>query len=254
MPISFLGRATGLLGSSGTSSLTSVRAMLNEPSTPEDRKFLLGVLALIGGTFFANRYLRPRVMRHLTSQGGNQLVSSPTTLKTETLLATYSALSDLGVQTRTEKPIYDYQYAISFWIYIDAFGPAASTQNVQVMGYGNTIFLHYNSFKNTLSFLTRKNSADATPRILYRAEGFPLQKWNHIVLQNHGGTLDIFYNSELVKSSARVVSQIGADALSIGDPKGAGVSGDITNLVYFNRPIDVTTVRRLYMMGTETRE
>lgn len=64
--------------------------------------------------------------------------------------------------------------------------------------------------------------------------------------------MDIFYNSELVKSAARVVSQIGADALSIGDPNGAGVSGDITNVVYFNQPIDIATVRRLYMMGANT--
>lgn len=245
---SSVGRAFGLLGKTNTS-LTSVQSVFSQPSTPQDRAFLLSMLALYGAVFAYHRWLRPTVSKRLTEQGGVLWVGSPTRLTTETLVGTYTALSSEG-QEETSKPIYDYRYAISFWIYIDSFGPAESTRDVQVMGYGNTISMRYQSFVNEFVFQTKQTSADANPRVLFRVPSVKLQKWNHVVLQNHGGTMDIFYNGELAKSAAQVVSQIGADTLSIGDPKGAGVSGDITDLVYFNKPIDITTVRRIYALGT----
>jgi hypothetical protein len=80
--------------------------------------------------------------------------------------------------------------------------------------------------------------------IIYVKEGVLLQKWNNVVLNYNGGTLDVFYNGELVKSAIELVPCITFDTLVVGDQN--GVSGNVANLLYFNETVDYLTVNTLY--------
>jgi hypothetical protein len=50
-------------------------------------------------------------------------------------------------------------------------------------------------------------------RIIYKDSNYLLQKWNNIILNYNGGTLDVFFNGELVKSAIEVVPYIDNDTI-----------------------------------------
>ena len=84
----------------------------------------------------------------------------------------------------------------------------------------------------------------ANVKTIYETNDFKLQKWNNILINYDGGTLDIFINDELISSTPNIVAGVSSGNITIGSPE--GVHGGINNIVYFDRVLDRREISLLY--------
>jgi hypothetical protein len=276
----YLGQVIGVVNGAPGSGSTFT------PPKPFEYKMLILSLVLLGGYFVWIFLGKPFLRKRYLKQGGQQLVNQP--IQTDVLnnIASYQTLSG--------KDSFNYQYAISFWFYLDSFPPSTNSSYLKVvpiLSYGENPSVKYSSADNTLYITVKQtqegdhiidyvqqkekeikpeaveewktiqdninqaiekvkempfgNDIDADGhRIIYKQQDVLLQKWNHIVLNYNGGTLDVFYNGKLVKSAIEVVPYMKFDMLTVGTEN--GISGNVANLLYFKQPLDILTINTLY--------
>jgi len=256
------------------------------PPKPFETKMLALSLFLLGAYFSWVFFLHRIIQTSYLKQGGKQLINQPIPTDILTNVASYQSLSD------SDK--FDYQYAMSFWVYLDSFPPstnASYNKVVPILSYGENPSVKYSSENNTL-YITVKQKTDSNSvvdfvqqtenqlkpetvekwknvqekindaieqvksmpfgneidadghRIIYKHPDVKLQKWNHVLLNYNGGTLDVFYNGKLVKSAIEVVPYMKFDMLTVGTEN--GILGNVANLMYFKTPLDILTINTLY--------
>jgi hypothetical protein len=192
-----------------------------------------------------------KVFNSISTQGGTQLVNKPVYTNTEYNLGNYEELNG--------SDNFDYQYAISCWVFIDAAPPNMNsnyTKYTSLLNFGNKPNILYNGKKNSLMItMQQKDLNNVTEnklidfdeqgnRIIYINDNLLLQKWNNIIINYNGGTLDIFLNGELVKSSIEVVPYYTLDNLTIGEND--GIQGGICNVVYFRKALSSQNIYYIY--------
>ena len=264
----------------------SNKSSIHTPPKPFEYKMLVLSLVLLLCYFTWVFLGKPFIRTKYLKQGGQQLVNQPIQTDVLTNIASFQSLS--GTET------FNYQYAISFWFYLDSFSPSTNSSYLKVvpiLSFGENPSIKYSSVNNTL-YITVKQQSDGTNvidyvhkketeikpdtsekwksvqekiteaiekvkeipfgndidaegnRIIYKHSDVLLQKWNHIVLNYNGGTLDVFYNGKLVKSAIEVVPYMKMDMLTVGTEN--GISGNVANLIYFKNPLDILTINTLY--------
>lgn len=217
-------------------------------------------------------FVYPTITKKVYSEGGNIVVNQPIPLNMEQQIATYQTLNG------TDE--FKYQYGLSFWFYIDSMPPntnANYNKFTNILSYGNNPSISYNANANTLRITVGSNNKssvsvvdiikqnennmeetiykvknvsminefdDNDKRIIYNQKNVLLQKWNNIILNYSGGTLDVFYNGKLMKSAIEVVPYLTYDTLVIGAPH--GISGGIANVTYFTEPLSIFKINNLY--------
>jgi hypothetical protein len=263
------------------------------PAKPYEVKILFVSMLLLGAYFVWVGFLQHYIQAAYLTQGGRQLVNQP--------IPTHQLTNIISYQQLSKSDTFNYQYAMSFWVYIDAF-TSKSTHIAPLLSYGDNPLVKYSSETNTLyitvkqdmgednnnnnnkrntvkdslhTIITREqekinnqwlhdkngirdaieqvkqmpsfgnNDIDADGnRIIYTHSDVQLQKWNHILLNCSGGTLDVFYNGSLVKSAIEVVPYMSLDMLTVGSDN--GIRGHVANVMYFQQPIDYLTVNTMY--------
>ncbi len=193
----------------------------------------------------------PSLLNFVSTQGGNQLVNKPVYTDTLYNLGSYQDLNN--------SDDFDYQYAISCWVFIDSAPPNTNpnyTKFTSLLNFGDKPNILYNPSKNSMMITMQQKDLksrtanklidfdDKGNRIVYTNNNFLLQKWNNIIINYNGGTMDIFLNGELVKSSIEVVPYYTYDNLTIGEND--GIKGGICNVVYFRSALTSTNIYYLY--------
>jgi hypothetical protein len=210
------------------------------------------IMLIVAILLFVIYFKGPSLANSIYVQGGKQLVNQPVYTDTEYNLGNYIKLNN-GSDT------FDYEYAISFWVYLDAVPPNMNenyNKYTSLLNFGNKPNILYNGKENTLMItMQQKDLKDVTKntlidfddegnRIIYTNKNFLLQKWNNIIINYNGGTMDIFLNGELVKSSPGVVPHYTIDNLNIGE--NGGIKGGICNVIYFGKVLNSSNIYTIY--------
>lgn len=217
-------------------------------------------------------YVIPLVGNLFILQGGKQLIDDPINIDVEKTLATYMQLNDIPANKPADEITFNYSYGLSCWIYLDSNTSSHYDKYSSILNYGGKPNIEYKASTNTLkitekmdndndsdndasqeklSKVIQANSLNTGQQldesgnlILYTRENMELQKWNNIILNYSNGTLDIFFNGELVKSVMNVVPYMKLDALTVGTTNGA--HGGICNLIYFKNTLSSNQIYYIY--------
>jgi hypothetical protein len=231
-------------------SMPGISGMPGMPGMPgvtpkEQAGNYLWLLILVLILYFVYYVAYPYFIYQHETQDGLLLVNKPISIRNQTTLASYQTLHE------TEK--FDYQYGLSFWLYLDSENPSinlASNKYTSVIHYGDKFNLVYNVKLNTMRLITKNNGNSKNildedgNTILFEKPNILLQKWNNIIINYNGGTLDIFYNGLLEKSKLQIVPFMEYDSLIVGKDK--GIFGRICNVNYFKQPLMSSQIYNLY--------
>ena len=139
----------------------------------------------------------------------------------------------------------DYNYGLSFWVYLTPMNPSSSpqaTEYTNILTYGDKPHITYNGYLNTMRVEIK--TQDKKKILVDDINPIPLQKWNHILLNYVGGTCDIFVNGELRSSKSDIVPIKNADTIDIGSDN--GIHGQVCNLILFHEQLNANQIKSLY--------
>lgn len=137
------------------------------------------------------------------------------------------------------KPQFQYQYSISTWIWFNS--THSTNHTVPILNYGDCPLIEYNTDTNKMNIIFLNQNNVKTKIVSTKIK---MQKWNHIVINNVGGTVDVFINGTLIKTVDNVVPINSVKNITVGS--NGGISGGISNLMYFSTPLTIHQINEIY--------
>jgi hypothetical protein len=146
-----------------------------------------------------------------------------------------------------------YKHALSFWVFLNS-DQQTIARDVEIFSYGTNPMVTYNPARNSMMFLAQPRRGDSPSQseaqqrmIIGTVENVKLQKWTNVTLNYVNGTMDVFYDGELVASRAAVVPYVPDDVVSIGTE--GVLRGNIANVLYFRHTLDATGVKKISILN-----
>jgi hypothetical protein len=156
---------------------------------------------------------------------------------------------------QSSKPNYNYAYSMKFWI--DALPPNtrdAYTRYATLWNHGNQPVIEYNSQAKKLrvrynlsqpqqTIDNNNNNNTNNEKILLDEDKSIdlLQRWNHLVLNYDHGTMDIFLNGTLIRSTPNISPYYTNQPIIIGEEN--GIEGKCKDVLYFNRILSTREIQ-----------
>jgi hypothetical protein len=188
------------------------------------------------------RFLIPFIYKLFQKQimpQGNILIKNPVSLHNPVNLGIFESLRERKDGDLSEKTFMNYNYALSFWIWIIPQAPSISTaysKATDLVNINDLIKVIFN--KNKIEFwasTTQPNRLNEHMIKLYTLKNFEYQRWNNFIINYYGGTLDIFVNNKLVSSTPNITPLNNIQKAIAGQTD--GVYGGIKNAVYYKKTL-----------------
>ena len=158
-------------------------------------------------------------------------------------------------KSKTSKKFpYNYNYTISSWIWINpqpASTSDAYNRSTTLLNYGDILKINFNKNKiEILAATTENNNKKDKHHInnkiinVCKIKEFAYQKWNNIILNYSGGTLDVFINNKLISSTENISPILSHNKVTCGSSN--GINGGIKNIVYYDYNLSKFKIYAIY--------
>ena len=178
--------------------------------------------------------------KFLTFSKNKKILSElPLYLNKETTIGTFENLYESDDSDK-----WKYNYAINLELYINPQPPNTNynyNKYITIFDYGNKPLIQYKANTNTLKFSVKLN--DTTNKTLLIKHKLLLQKWNNIVINYIGGTMDIFLNKKLIGTYKSIAPYMKYDIVTTGTNN--GISGGIKNVIYYAKSLTLREINNL---------
>lgn len=200
------------------------------------RKEPLVIYILLIELFLVVLYIAfPNILHMYLYTGGELLLTEPKFIDKEMTLGTFETLHNNGQR--------QYHYSVSAWFTINP--QSSKLQKARLLSYGNKPRVEYDIIKNTL-YVTTENHYNRLVNVAVIPE-IKLQRWNHIVVNYDGGTMDVFLNGVIVGSTPGLSPFINFENILIGQKN--GIEGGIKKVVYYKHIRPVRMILNEYNLG-----
>ena len=195
-------------------------------------------------------YGLPKLYQYIADRNSVVLLKKPVYLTKKYSLATFDELNK-----KVNKTMYKdrkYSYSISAWYYINPQPPNTSGAYVTwtpIINYTNKPVLEYYGLENTLRVRTevpsdKDSNEENVLATVYSTSDIDFQKWNNIVFNYDGASLDIFSNGELVATHAHISPFMATDNIVLGTNN--GIHGGICNVRYYTSALTKSDIKNTY--------
>lgn len=188
--------------------------------------------------FIAIRFILPKIMTMVLNMNGEHLLDDPIYLNNAKTLGSYESLHGSD-DTR------NYHYSISAWFWINPQPPntrAAYTKYTNILEFGGKPAVEYNGLEDKLKVTCNIKGNENV--VIYETDEILFQKWNNIVINYDGGTMDVFMNGQLVGSRPGVAPYMTYENIIVGEEK--GIEGGICNVVYYKEILQARQIDNIY--------
>ncbi len=201
-------------------------------------------LLLLNIAFITLYFLLPTILDTLLNHNGKVLLKEPKYLNEKHTLGKYEDF-DNSPNNNIDIFNYTYNYGLSAWLYIDEQQPNMnenSNKYTSMLNYGNKPNISYNVEKQSLKITMKTGNDNKQTSIIevYETTKLSLQKWNNIVINYSSGIMDVFINDNLVATQNNLMPYMDYDDVISGEVN--GVKGGICNVIYFNKPIERSSI------------
>jgi hypothetical protein len=210
--------------------------------TSKNILILLGIEALLIAFKFLIPYIY-KLFKKVFSPKENILLVNPVPLDRVHNLGLFLTKEDVKLYNTskldTSDKFFNYNYAIAFslWIFPQPKSVSdAYTKSSNLINISDIVKVIHNN--NTIEFWAATTVPGENPNRLiklYEYKEFKYQKWNNIIINYQGGSIDIFINKSLKSSTPNITPLKNNNSAVIGDIN--GINGGIKNVSYFKKAL-----------------
>lgn len=196
--------------------------------------------------FITIYFVIPYLYKFINVSGGKQMLKDPIYIDYATTLGPFQNISVEDIQNLKAKK-FDYNFSLSAWFRLNPQEPGirpSYSKWTNILSFGNKPRIEFNALYNKFRVRTGLNNGEQV--LIYTTQSLPFQKWNNIVVNYYGGTMDIFLNGELVSSRPNVVPCLSYDTVVAGEHN--GLEGGICNVTYHKTPLSKRNIEFLYKL------